>query len=841
MQESNKHSNNIYSEFTESTENYDSKNIDRSGWYDEFAQFDSLADYSRKYQDTILDTTTTKQAAAPSNTRPKGGFLSGIKDLFMNSLVDSGKSYKQLAEWVGPLDAHEVHERKIPHGFYYLSDDDSYSDDKENPAVVNESKDVSAPSKVNSKSEFYKDDTLSYWPSYNKISPKCRGAYLDWLASDRNHVETPLGYVFIYFSGLEYRVINENEKISNSEYIAIYKEVIRLYTIYGSNYSFGKYSCGFVNYLRALREPLINAYDKQYPIENTKIRNQLSPSIEVRVARKIANNEPITPGLAWLWLRRSGGYSLKTPYERLTNEFKTLFCLTYEKEHPAGIETRNNGSSLHMVYDPSNFAVARVMYPFNDLPNPSTFVIQMRKLTGIAERTNKQLEAVSRYLGKAGTSKDDLEAIIMMPKAIVDQMASEEKSLISDIQAWAQSVSDSNNGLTTTDTLWETLKQPLDAQADATAKNNKAFQKESRSLVLLLDVLGFGVAPDKRYHKEDMSKFEPLVVFKGAHSGEFTYSEAFDDAKSVISLAATIAKSNHGKNEDTTNQVMDIDKTAKSIMASIEKNIEIEDSQKPSLHAYALWRLSNKDDSIKLTPKKDHFKVIGNEAATADLIITTAFSDNIFNKHRIGKAEKVYAYLGGNKTTLPSLIHRLQTTGSANNGERNGSGLDFDKLRQYESETRSSANILNTVFAADDDAHKINPALNTESNALTDDINVPAEDYSILANNEVIPTTDLDKEVVLETDTASTDDNDTLIIDGLDVAHSSLYSQLVEKEVWRTSDVEAMCQSLDLMLSGAIEVINDWSYDNIDAAVVEEDDDDIVIDHDSVEELKNLN
>lgn len=840
MQDDNNRLNNIYREFTDTTESYESKDIDRSGWYDEFAEFDSLADYSKKYQDVVLDAQITKQADAAVNTKPKGNLLSGIKDLFMSSLVDSGKPYKQLAEWVGPLDAHEVHERKIPHGFYYLSDDDRFSDEKENPAVVNESKDVSPPIRVSSKSTFYKDDTLSYWPSYNKISPKCRGAYLDWLASDRNSAETPLGYVFIYFSGLEYRVINENDKITNSEYIAIYKEVIRLYAIYGSNYSFGKYSSSFVNYLRALREPLISAYDTQYPIENTKLRNQLSPSIEMRVARSIANNKPISPGLAWLWLRRCSGYSLKTPYDRLTNEFKTLFCLTYEKEHPAGIETRNNGSALHMVYDPSNFAVARVMYPFKDFPNPSTFVIQMRKLTGIAERTNKQLEPVSRYLGKAGTSKNDLEAIIIMPRAIVEQMVSEENSLVSEVKDWAQTVADSNNGLTTTDTLWETLKQPLDAEAVTTAKDNKVFQKESRNLVLLLDALGFGVAPDKRYHKEDMNKFEPLVVFKGAHSGEYVYSEEFDDAKSVISLAATIAKSNQGKNEDGENKVMDIDKTAKSIMASIEKNIEIEYSQKPSLYAYTLWRLSNKDEGVKLTPKKDHFRVIGNGAATADLIITTAFSDNIFNKHRIAKAEKVYAYLGCDKTALPSLIHRLQTTGTANNGERKGSGLDFDKLKQYESETRSSANILNTVFADTNDTTKSNSVLNAESNPTADDINMPAEDYSILDNNEVIPTAYEEKETILETDTTSTDDNDALIIDGLDVAHSSLYNQLIEKEVWSTSDVEAMCQSLDLMLSGAIETINDWSFDNIDAAVVEEDDD-IVIDHDSVEELKNLN
>ncbi|WP_244956448.1 TerB N-terminal domain-containing protein [Enterobacter kobei] len=28
---------------------------------------------------------------------------------------------------------------------------------------------------------------LGYWPSFATLSPRCRGAYLNWLASDRNN------------------------------------------------------------------------------------------------------------------------------------------------------------------------------------------------------------------------------------------------------------------------------------------------------------------------------------------------------------------------------------------------------------------------------------------------------------------------------------------------------------------------------------------------------------------------------------------------------------------------------------------------------------------------------
>ena len=45
----------------------------------------------------------------------------------------------------------------------------------------------------------YQDETLGYWPSFNSISEYSRGAYLTWLASERDNPDVPLGYVFIYF------------------------------------------------------------------------------------------------------------------------------------------------------------------------------------------------------------------------------------------------------------------------------------------------------------------------------------------------------------------------------------------------------------------------------------------------------------------------------------------------------------------------------------------------------------------------------------------------------------------------------------------------------------------
>ena len=71
----------------------------------------------------------------------------------------------------------------------------------------------------------------------------------------------------------------------------------------------------------------------------------------------------------------------------------------------------------------------------------------------------------------------------------------------------------------------------------------------------------------------------------------------------------------------------------------------------------------------------------------------------------------------------------------------------------------------------------------------------------------------------------------------LDVSHNSLFQKLIIKEQWSKKEVTGLCQNLGLMIDGAIETINDWSFDIVDAPVLD-DDYDIYVDLEIVEELK---
>ena len=80
--------------------------------------------------------------------------------------------------------------------------------------------------------EDYKVDKLPYWPSYRNMTSGQRFVYLSWLRDVTQPIE--IGYVFVYYYGLERKMLTEN-------FDRAFDEIVRLRQ-YHNNKSFLKYS-----------------------------------------------------------------------------------------------------------------------------------------------------------------------------------------------------------------------------------------------------------------------------------------------------------------------------------------------------------------------------------------------------------------------------------------------------------------------------------------------------------------------------------------------------------------------------------------------------------------------
>lgn len=95
------------------------------------------------------------------------------------------------------------------------------------------------------------ENTLGYWPQYHRISPEARAGYLRFLASDLDDSRAPMGFVFMYFYGLERRLLVDHPtgNVSTEEYEDLIGEIQRLLAVYSHSNSFKGYASRLLDYL----------------------------------------------------------------------------------------------------------------------------------------------------------------------------------------------------------------------------------------------------------------------------------------------------------------------------------------------------------------------------------------------------------------------------------------------------------------------------------------------------------------------------------------------------------------------------------------------------------------
>ena len=59
------------------------------------------------------------------------------------------------------------------------------------------------------------DEELEYSPNYSTISPYSRGKFISWLERRQSDTDIDIGFLFIYFYGLEFRAIYEKSYQKN--------------------------------------------------------------------------------------------------------------------------------------------------------------------------------------------------------------------------------------------------------------------------------------------------------------------------------------------------------------------------------------------------------------------------------------------------------------------------------------------------------------------------------------------------------------------------------------------------------------------------------------------------
>lgn len=281
------------------------------------------------------------------------------------------KTTGTLARWVLPGEVITVGGVKITDGNFYFGQRmkpagqsmSGYYDDGSEASLID------GTLKIYPKPYLYEDNSLGYWPSYSSLSPDARGAYLNWLASDRHDAACPVGYVFIYLYGLERKALVDSRdgNTPDAVFLTLFNEVCRLRSVFIENRSFRNYSSQLLEAMSILR-PQVGLVPN--PGSDSDYSNGVM-QFKLALAKAVDAGVPVSADLALTWVTNHTEYALRTPARRCAKEFAALFKRRYTLKYGEGMVVKPNKTRLRLDYTPASPSLRGVHLPVPDLPDPS--------------------------------------------------------------------------------------------------------------------------------------------------------------------------------------------------------------------------------------------------------------------------------------------------------------------------------------------------------------------------------------------------------------------------------------------------------------------------------------
>ncbi|MFA9518644.1 TerB N-terminal domain-containing protein [Halopenitus sp. H-Gu1] len=310
--------------------------------------------FTAKYSEESAPVTETESRDSPSVSERRSRNTSADFTIEMSvgsggevsvgSQLDEEEMVDQSSEaWVPPGEGVSINGYEVPDGMVYVGTDLNSVDGFHgtDACLIDPSLDVDA-----SKSD-PEGTRMSYWPSYSSIDPGCRATYLEWLANGRRDPDIDIGYVFLFFYGIERRVLFDAQHSSQvrSEIPRILAEVEELLEVYGEESSFPGYATRFLNAVRAKYDP-----ESLSTVQYTSRRREIPLGVRVEIGRQIAEEGSLDSEVAFEWFERSPDTYLRTPGQRCEAEFKSLFFAKYEERFEEGLIEESNIAPLTVSY-----------------------------------------------------------------------------------------------------------------------------------------------------------------------------------------------------------------------------------------------------------------------------------------------------------------------------------------------------------------------------------------------------------------------------------------------------------------------------------------------------------
>ena len=608
----------------------------------------------------------------------------------------------------------------------------------------------------------YRSRQMGYWPSYAEASPYERRAYLSWLSEGRCAPDCDIGYVFLFFYGLERRVIvdSRDDPSARQDWPKIAAELRRLLSIYGESHSFRRYAGELLSWIEL--EGSSGELYKQ-PVPDFPKTYELPLYLRLALGQAAVDRAPIPAELALAWLRLNPQTSLRTAATRCADEFGRLFIQRYHEELGSGLVLPRNRTKLKFVYQAASSGLrgARITMGFDDIPDVTALTAPIKKLAEIANRCTDDLGSYSRLMGKDPSAAAGLEGRVLLPASLWPPAAQAK------LQTLTVQMRDGRLSLT------------LQELVVALGGTKQAISRELvRALARALEGTGLGIEPHVLAGARIPKERDTVVLFSQPTTEASVGSgNEYRTAALTLQLAAAMAQADGDFNE----------REIAHLRAEIQGWSHLTPAEQSRLHAHLQFLTAEPPTLAALKKKLEEFSNMAKEKLAA-FMASMAQSDGFVSPDEVKFLEKVYKALGVEPKRVFSDVHALGAGGapiSVAQAETQGFRLDAARIASLQEDTARVSALLSSIFV---------------------------EEPAALATQTPDPEPD------------SEQDDDAFGPLGLDVEHSALLRLLLSRPEWTRSELEDAATDLDLMLDGALEQINEAAFDAFDEPLCEGDD-----------------
>lgn len=612
------------------------------------------------------------------------------------------------------------------------------------------------------------EPTPEYWPSYEALSVGHRGSYLDWLAGPRRISAADQSYLFLYYYGLERRLLFDAKRDSNAaaEREAIVTELTRL----GREATDDQHGA-FVLYLRrqldfaTAQDQLAGAREMEPPRE--KVGWDVPMALRLMIGEVAAAGLPLPAELATSWVLTSPEARLRTPAERCATEFAELFEVRYRERFGEGLRLPNM-PLLSLRYRPASRGL-RVVEERTKLPDVCESKKPIEALRELGRDCCTELDPYSRWLGR-NTDGAGFKGTALLPAPL---LAKADNPELRSLRERLQRLSSAEEPWLIEGTELIDLWSP---------ESNKLPKKEAVMVAQLLEKLGYGIEPDQRFGGPTLRRETLAVLFPAQAGDPRAPSPAYAAASLLLHLLVAVAAADGVVSGDE-----------EGVLESHIHGLgELYEGERHRLHAHARWLVQSPP---KLSSLRKRLESLDDDQrrAIAHAVVTLAAADGEIAPAEVKTLQKIFSLLDLDPESVYSELHAV----SAGDGPvvvREGSPEPAGQSIPPRPEARKRRGL--------------------DRSAIDEKIEETAAVSSLLAGIFVEP--EEEPEPAIE-ERASPGPH------GLDRACLAFLEELAKQETWSRQGVEQLAAQLDLMVDGTLESLNELAFDLCGAPLAEGD------------------